>query len=54
MYDVHTLVDIGSLAVAIVSGYLAARRSLVDRIAKVEDEIAEHRGVLKGAGLLRG
>lgn len=54
MYDVHSLVDIGSLVFAVASTYLACRRTLIDRMAKTEADIAEIRGVLRGKNLWDG
>ena len=53
MFDVHSLIDVGTLVLTGLSVYLACRRASLDAIAKLQDEIAEHRGALIAYGILR-
>jgi hypothetical protein len=50
--DWHSLTDIATVVVAVVSTWMAARRELLNRIEKNAAEIAELRGILKGAKLI--
>jgi hypothetical protein len=52
--DTHSLVDVGTLVFAVASAWLASRRDLLTRIAEIETEVAEIRGLLKGAGVWDG
>jgi len=50
MYDLHFLVDVGTLVCAVVGSFLASRRSLLSRLSKIEIDLAEIKGALKQAG----
>lgn len=52
MYDVHTLVDIATLLLAVGGGLAASYRSFADRLRKLEEQTATHEGALKAAKLL--
>lgn len=54
MYDASFFINLGSLLLAGLLAYLAARRELVARIAKIEITLAEIRQALRDKGVQFG
>ena len=50
--DLHTVIDIVTLLLAVGGGLLGSYRRLSDRISALEQTTAEHNGALKAANLL--
>jgi hypothetical protein len=47
----HAGVDILTVACAVVSTYLASRRAMLDRISKLEIDLAKLQGACKASGI---